>query len=331
MARAKRTLRWRLAALAFGGGLALALASPGNAAPALKASTCAAAPADAASLVPDGAQGVVGVDVAALTRSELFRAHRSALESQPGIAEPLARLVACGLSLDDIDAVTVAAGKDQQAMAVIRGAGIGKHAALQCLATKLPNSSKGKQTKVHRRGCRTEVTHGGKTVGWGLDDRTLVVASEAWADAVAGRIAGKGRSALRGNLSAKLGAANRRGTVWFAGGVDAQARKQLAGTPAAGVQSVAGSVDVGSGVRVALVADTGSRADAQKLRDELDAYLQMGRAMSTMAGIPARVLDGVRISAAGSSVRATAELSRRDIEDLRKAGGTATTQTHSLP
>jgi hypothetical protein len=306
-------LRIALLALGCSAGLAL-LADEAEAAPPAK--SCSVVK-DGLALVPDGARFVGHVDGRKAFKSRLYKDMRSMIERDLEARDGLKVLDKCDLKIEDIQELTVATGKSDETVAVIKARGLGKAKTLSCLRKQIAARDNGKQPWTIRRGaCYSTLTKDNKDFAFVLDDSTIVVTENQWAGEVRALIDGKGKAAKDGVLRNMVGRVDRTHGAWFAGILDDQTRGQLSGSSFAGIREVGGSLDFDRGLDLDTVLQAIDPGAAVSLRDEMVMYRDM---MKGAGMIPGHLLDRLHVSSAGSDVNVDLSLSFAELEEVRKS------------
>jgi hypothetical protein len=292
---------------------------------------CKGGSGDAVKLVPDSATFIGGVDIAALQKSDLWNDNKKYLEEGEA-KETLDAAKACNLGLDKWKSVTFGmhhsafgmSGDDPPPAVVVFSAdGIGKKENLECVQGKVKEKTGEEPWTMEEKDGRLVLDiDEGKDVGYVVNDNTLVVVGKGWADSVKELIDGKGKPAVDNSLKDAVGTADTSKAVWFAGNLPSE---MLAGSPAEGAKTAAGSVDLKSGLAFALAVTFGSADDATSKAAELQSQFDQVKGMAGAMGVPQTVTDSVKIEAKGSAVNVSASLTTEDVKKLQetaaKAGG----------
>jgi len=285
----------------------------------LGVSACKGGAADAVKLVPDAATGIGGIDVKALTSSQIYTDNK-ALREQGEAKEGLEAAKACNVPLENWKNVTFGfdpSGGDSKLVLIMNADGIGKKDNLECIKGKMKEAKGGDSdpfTIAEADGKVTIEIDGGEATGWALDDNTVVVAGKDWTAAVKDLIDGKGKSAVDGSLKDVVARADTGKTIWFAGKLPAD----MAQGPAAGAKDVAGSIDLSGGVAVAASVGFGSADEASNKASELQKQFDEMKGMATGMGVPQGVVDSVKIEAKDAAVNVAASISNEDAKKLQE-------------
>jgi hypothetical protein len=274
---------------------------------------CKGAGADSAKLIPDAATVVAGIDVAGLVKSGVYTANKEQIEKDG--KELLDAANACNLGLDKLESITVGFDPATRGFAaVVRAEGIGNPANLECARAKI-SEQEGKDpwTVAEADGKKIlEMPDG--TVGYVVNEGSLVVASKDWTGKVKELIDGKGASVFDGPLKDVIARADTSKTIWIAGTIP---EERVKGTPGEGAKDAAGSIDLGSGVTISGSIGFGSADDATKKKAELQQQFEGMKALAGTLGIPQPVVDSVKIDASGSAVTVTVTATEDDMKALQ--------------
>jgi hypothetical protein len=283
----------------------------------LAAPGCAARAGDPRELVPDDAIGLVGLDLAVLRGTEVFKDVEAALRSDPAIHDAFAAAERCGMGPDAWRGLTVGVSATGDMALVVQATGLGKAATLDCLSTEI--AAQTGTAPWTRRGATCATTldfEGGTEQAWTLDDDSLVIATTGWSSAVEARRAGRGASAKRGKLAWAWSRVDATRPLWFAVEVPPVVTASLGGV-STGLRDVGGTTDLTVGVDMAVTAGFDRAAEAKAAETELKSQLAKASVLAPMFGIPTGVLSGVRISARGAQLDLTAKISEADLSTLR--------------
>ncbi len=261
-------------------------------------------------LVPDGATGMMSVDAKGLLQSALWAKLRASAEaaSDGKTKATLDQLRSdCKLDLDEAESVVL--GFDalgQGVMGAVRMPNLGTAEALRCVdALVVAQGGKSPWTVGTQDGKATLSIEDGKAQGWALDDDTLVVSTKGWASAVQARMAGEGKGAVDGFLAEAIALTDTGKHLWFAGELPAVVAPLIEGTPAAGVRRVAGSMQFGDEVELAVAAGFGDEAAAKAAHDRVSPMLDEAKPLAIEQGLPKAAADSMKLEHDGSALRMT--------------------------
>jgi hypothetical protein len=260
---------------------------------------CVSNPAGRLELLPGAATVVVGVDIAALWASELYRENRHVLD-EPETKTFLDAAVSCNLGLERWQRATFATDAMSRDFAVVLTIdGIGRAENLACLHGALPRTSATAPWTKVADGERERYDFDGGSAGWVLDECNVLVATQTWIEPVGQLLDGGGRSVLGGALEPAIRRAVGGRHIWFAGIVPAA---MTSGSLMEGMANVSGSLDVSSGVAMttSLAFANASLASAKAL--ELRKKFTDTKSAFAAVGMPQTLLDRVQINAQGPMV-----------------------------
>lgn len=274
--------------------------------------------------VPAQAALLAHVDIQGLAGSPLFAANKAAMEADPEGKKQLEALTACNVPLAGMRALDIGVGSDGSSLGVVvSGGGVGKLANLRCLKDKLG----GTDWQIEEKDGKARLVFGpGEAFGHLVDDDTLAIASKDWEPALLDRIAGKGSSIRDGELKDILAQADIGKHIWFAGKLPpelaALASAGVAGM--AGLRSVAGSLDLSTGLGLALSFGLESPEKARATLADVQAQFDNVKGMAPLFGVPSSAVDKVKFTSQDASVVMTASLTMDEINALSTAVGQLT-------
>lgn len=272
----------------------------------------------AAKLVPDAATMIGGVNLKALVASSSYKENQALLEKGEG-KEAIAAAKACNLGPDTWQSVVFGAdptGGDDKMVVILTATGAGKKANLECIGGKIKESSDKEPWTLADKDGKVVLTlaeDGG--MGYAVDDNTLVIVGKDWDAAVTELIGGKGKSAADGSLKGLIGRTDMGKTFWGAGKVPAG----MASGPTEGITDVAGWIDVSGGLELMVSAGLGSAADATAKATLLTTEFDKVKGMAGAVGVPAGVVDSVKIEGKDKAVVVTAKASEADLKEISKS------------
>ncbi len=270
-------------------------------------------------LIPGDAALLAHVDMQGLHASPLFAANKAVMEADPEGKKQLEALTTCKVPLSGIQALDIGVGADGAAVSVVvSGAGVGKLENLRCLKDTLGGSD----WKIEEKDGKARLVFGpGEAFGNLVDDNTLAIVSQDWDAALQDRIAGKGSSVRDGALKDILPQADASKHVWFAGKLPpelaALASAGVAGM--AGLRSVAGSLDLGTGLGLTLSFGLESPEKAKATFTDVQTQFDSVKGMAPLFGVPASAVEKVAFTVKDASVVMTAALTMDEINALSAA------------
>jgi hypothetical protein len=274
--------------------------------------------ANTTKFVPDDAVFLAHIDVKSISSSPMWGANKAAMANDPETKKAMDALAKCNLSVDGFDSITLGGDDKEHAVVVVAGAGIGKADNLACVGESMKDDIGDGNWKVEDKdGEKVVVIDGGAQIGHMVDENTLVVASKDWDGTVKSLIGGDGAAAVDGKLKKAVGNADTSKNLWFAARVPESAGGELKGSPAEGLEFVAGSVDLGDGLGVAIKAGTASPEKAEGLKNFLVTTYGQYKGMAAMVGIPPEVAEKVQFGVAESSATASLDLTKEEVDRIK--------------
>lgn len=270
------------------------------------------ASADAAALIPDGAEMIGGVNIKGLMRSSLYEDNQDTLEDNAEAKKALEALEKCDIDPMKLDALVFGASTKADGFAlVIVGKGVGSEENIECVA-----EAEGESIEFEDKdGLRAFKLDGGEE-GWGyiVDKKTVALASESWSDEMAELIDGKGDSAIKGSLKDIYKNTNHKKHIWFGGhvpdgmgdrfGVDAEAK------------DIAGWVDFSKGLALEVTATFDDKDGAEAMAEEAQSKFDEVKGMAGIVGVPQSVVESVEIKAKGDEVVIKGKASKKELEEI---------------
>ena len=280
---------------------------------------CKGGAGDAAKLIPDSATVIGGVDLKALSTSDLWTKNEE-MTKQGDAGEMMAALEGCKLGKDTWKSVVFGAdpaGGEGKMAFVLSVDGVGKKENLDCIAGKIKEKDgKDPWTLEEKDGKLVLTMTDGKGTGWVVDDNTVAVAGKDWEGAVKELIDGKGKSAIDNSLKDIVGRTDTSKAIWGAGKIPGD---MLAGSPADGAKDAAGWVDVSSGVEISASIGFDSEDTAKAKATEATTMFDQGKGAATAFGIPETTVNSVKIEAKGTAVHVGGKASKEDIDKISEA------------
>jgi len=173
-------------------------------------------------LVPNDAFGIISVDLQAFMKAD--PAYRKVLgefmDDDPikGMASVFERR--CDVDHQALGTVVVGVRADPDVpVFAIQGPRLGKGDTLACLVDAGVQGLGWPAELLEYtedEGLPTVRVADGQLKAWGVDERTLVITGQDWADAVRARIRGKGSAAVEGALRAAVAAVHTEAPIWMA-------------------------------------------------------------------------------------------------------------------
>jgi len=265
--------------------------------------------------IPDAAEFVGGASISGMISASGQKAEIEAqINKDASAKEAIDAAKACNLDPWNLDQVVMGGTSKEDFAAVIVGTGFGKADNLTCISGKIKEKQGGDKEPITIEGNKATFD-GGDGFGYLVDDNTLVVVSKGWDAAVKGLVDGTGTNAFDGSMKDATGLTDMGKHVWFAGKVPAEAAGALG--PAAGLTMAGGSMDFsGGGLALAAAGKFGDAAKATAAADEANKAFEQGKAMAGMFGIPAGVVDSVKIAAEGDKITVAAKATKEELTAL---------------
>ena len=257
-------------------------------------------------LVPDGATGIMSVDVQAFLKSEAYtKLFDLAKEANPEFTEVTDKLRDdCELDYNTADSYVV--GFDvlaQGVMVAVRMPNIGKSEALTCVAGIMKDKAGSEVFTLGEEDGKTKIEiGGGEGVGWALDNDTLVVASKTWEGPVKQRVNGEGKAAIDNYLAESVALVDRDAHVWFAGQVPPMASAFLDKTPAKGLERGGGSMKIGDNLELAVTVQFAEEGQAEDLKALIDGQIGTIKPMAIEQGAPKEMFESLSIETDGNKL-----------------------------
>jgi hypothetical protein len=282
----------------------------------LGVAACKGGGGDSAKMIPKTATVLVGVDLAALQGTQSWKDNKEmALKDGKEVLDAMA---ACNLGLDKWKSVTVgmdpAGGNDKMAVVAIAD-GLGVKANLECAHGKIKEKEGKDPWTAEEDGKVLKMDKGG--VAYVIDDNTVVMAGKDWAEDVKKLTKGEGESAFDGPLKDVLALTDTSKHIWGAGMLpdEAKGMAKMAGDIGE-PQSVAGWMDVGSGLEFFLAVGFSSGDDATKAKETAEKQWEGVKAMAGQFGVPQGVVDSVKFDTKDKATTVTAKASAEDLKTI---------------
>jgi hypothetical protein len=270
--------------------------------------------AASAKFIPESATVVGGADLAGLQKSKLWSEHLEGMVKAKG-ADVLTAMEGCDLGLDKWKSVTFGmtadGGKDKIAVVVVAD-GLGKKETLACAHGKLEAVDGKAPWTAEEDGKVLKMEGGG--VGYVVDDNTVVVAGDDWADAVGKLTKGEGKSVMDGSLEDVLSRTDLDKHVWFAGQLPSDKTADMAGMLGAAPKDVSGYFDFSDGMEVKASLGMGSSDEADSVKTKVEGlYNGVAKDLGKKQGLSADTLDAVEFDTDGNSFTIKAKASEDDV------------------
>jgi hypothetical protein len=216
---------------------------------------CPAFPEDPASLIPNAATAVLGVDVDAFAKTSTGKVLLPSLRADLQLAEGLEILDDCKLALERTYALTLAREPGDGRLAVVQARGIGLDTTLTCLASELRARSDGREPWIHEpagtasSACHASLAFADGSRAWIINDYTLVWARGSFIASVGARLDGREPLELPVALRDEFDRLDRSGHLWLAAQLDDADRQTLPGNWVSNTESITAAIDLSDGLR----------------------------------------------------------------------------------
>lgn len=282
----------------------------------------APAPKELIGYVPESAKLVLVADPKALARSSMFSGSGAFMTKlgDSRVGEVYAAAKTCNLGVDAWSSILIAGDgdNDKNLIVVAKATGIGKKETLECLAKGINAvADSGKWTFVEEGGRPGFTVEGQDTRGVAAADDILLVHGDSYASAVASLIGGEGKSAADGALGKMLESVDRSRHIYFAG----EPPPGSADAMFPGMKQLSGTIDLSSGIALAMALDFGDVAKAEVTAQTLKQTFDQTRPTIAAMGIPDSVLASVKIEPKGTTVAAKVHASQGEIDTIAAALG----------
>jgi hypothetical protein len=282
----------------------------------------APAPKELIGYVPESAKLVLVADPKAVARSSMFSGSGAFMDKlgDSRVGEVYAAAKTCNLGVEAWSSILVAGdGNSEDNLIVIaKATGIGKKQTLECLAGGINAVAEGGKWTVVEEGGRAGFTvEGQDTRGVAATDDVLLVHGKSYASAVASILDGSGKSAADGALGKTLESVDRSRHIYFAG----EPPPGSADAMFPGMKQLSGTIDLSSGIALAMALDFGDVAKAEVTAQTLKQTFDQTRPTIAAMGIPDSVLASVKIEPKGTTVAAKMHASQGEIDTIAAALG----------
>lgn len=271
--------------------------------------------ADAAKLIPDGAQMIAGINVKALMTSKLYTDNKEMFEKEEEAKEALAAMKECNLDPEKLDSAVIGGDDKEHFVAVITGEGIGVEANLQCMGDKIKEKTgEDAWTIEDKDGKKVLNIDGGEAFGHLVSDKMLAVADKEWDAKLLELLDGKGTAAVDGSLKDFYAKAPKDKHIWFAAQTPADAASDLG--PAGEAKGAWGGIDLSSGLALEVGAAFENAEKATAVAGEAQKGFDEAKGMAGMIGIPQTVVDTVKIEAKDADLNVSASATQEELDQI---------------
>lgn len=291
-----------------------------------KVAAAGASVSDAMKYIPDGANLLIGLDAAKVAGSSMMKDNQDLLK-EGDAGEMLAAADACKVGMATWKYAVVGGNTETEngGVIVVSATGVGKKDTLDCIGKKVVEKNPEEKFEVGEEDGRVIVSgiKDGQKVYAVSDDVIAIVGTEAQ-PAFTGLLGGKGKAAVDGSLKEVLGSVDQSKHIYF--GMIATPDMQEG--PTAGLKHVTGTVDLSAGLAIAASGVFADDAKATELAGMANKQFGEMKGMAGMFGIPAAVVESVKIEAKGPAVAVSAKASA---DDMKKIGETMKKQLGGGP
>lgn len=278
--------------------------------------------AEAAKLIPDEAEMIIGMNPKAITESELYKAFGSEIEKEADYQEAMSAFKDCGIEPNAIESVVVGVkAASEDFVAVVSAEGIGKDDTASCIIKKIQKMNGDEEVADVTKDSGHKIIQFTDGRAYLVNDNMLALATTAWEEKIGELIDGKGTPAIDNSKKDLYGKVDPKAAVWFLAEVPSEmaAGAAMIAPEASKIKTVIGSVDFSKGVAVDMVAGFGSEEDAKAVADSAKKQFDEVKGMAALVGMSAAA-ESVKIEAAGSDVKVAASASMEEIKALQKMG-----------
>lgn len=270
--------------------------------------------ADALKYIPDGANLLIGLDAAKVAGSAMMKDNQDMLK-QGEAGEMIEAADACKVGMATWKYAVVGGNtdKNKEIVIVVSATGVGKKDTLDCIGKKVKEKKPEEKFEVGEEDGRVVVTGGddGEKIYSVSDDVIALVGADSQ-EAFKGLLGGKGKTALDGSLKDVFSSVDQSKHIYF--GMVATADMQEG--PTAGLKHLTGTVDLSAGLAVAASGEFADAAKATELAGMANKQFGEMKGMAGMFGIPAAVVESVKIEAKGAAVSMSASASADDMKKI---------------
>jgi hypothetical protein len=276
--------------------------------------------AEAAKLIPDEAEMIVGMNPKAISESELYKAFGSEMEKEADYQEAVSAFKDCGLEVNSIEAVVVGVkASSEDFVAVVVADGVGKDDTAACVIKKIQKMNGDEEVAEVTKDSGHKIIQFTDGRAYLVNDNMLALATTAWESKIGELIDGKGTPAIENSKKDLYGKVDNKAAVWFLAEVPSEmaAGAAMIAPEASKIKTVIGSVDFSKGVGVNVVAGFGSEEDAKAVAESAQKQFDEVKGMAALVGMSSAA-ESVKIEASGSDVKVNASASMEEITALQK-------------
>jgi hypothetical protein len=277
-------------------------------------------------LIPADATVVFGFELEPLKNSPLGPMLHTAMQSDPDMKGMLASVPNCNLDLANLRAVfATVTDADDKFMAVVESPGIGTEDNVRCLEKELAKATGKKQDGILMFETKGDVRitpqeDGGYVVI--LNKNAIAMMDRSWENAVFAAIEKAESRNTTTPLAKAAQAVDPTTDLWFAMALSDSDRAGMGDIEGAdGVQVVTATSDLGSGMKLDVALDTKDAANAKTLETSLTELLAIAKPGLADLGLPATLLDTLKLSTAEARVTAKLDIAKDAMPGVMTAMG----------
>ena len=203
--------------------------------------------------------------------------------------------------------------RDNEVVLVFSATGIGKKDTLDCIGEKVTEKNPQERFDVGEEDGRVVVSSGGdgqKT--YAISDDVIAVVGADSAEAFKDLLDGKGKTAVDGSLKDVLASVDQSKDIY----VCMVATAEMQEGPTANLKYLTGTVDLSAGVAIAVLGEYVDTTTATELGAAANKQFDEMKGMAGMLGIPAGVVESVKIESRGAAITFSASAAGDDLEQL---------------
>src|SRR5690606_29678957 len=228
---------------------------------------------------------------------------------------------ACLGRLEAIERIILGFDQDDRAVLVGHATGLGTEGTWRCFQDESTARGKPFDLGLTRtpRGEGPQIREDGGDVGYFIGDDTVVLVSKDWIAEAEARLRGEGTAAIDGSLAVVAGRVQPDAPQGVVGRITGPAEIGLVGRPRAGIDDVSVSLGLpGSDLELRIEADAGEKADATRVRDELQRQLREFEGVLPLMGFPGTVAPKLAFETEGDLVSLAFVLTEAELRGLRE-------------
>jgi hypothetical protein len=262
-------------------------------------------------LVPNEAGVLAGLSAAQIYDSPAYALHRAQLESGP-TAHMLEIASSCDLKPENLRFVGLGLGQSGDYALILRGPGVGRKEAWQCLAQRSQSDGGlGGLAPAFRLDEKASppalITADAHAAGLVVDDSTVVICTPNWVAGVQAKISSKASAQLAPEFVNLLATVDRASSGWFVGNFPP-------GLPtSAGLERLGGTLQVGADVQARIFARFDQAEHAERALVEIREKLAAFASLAPAFGVPRSVVAAIATEQEGSEIRVAVPIGRAEL------------------